>query len=148
MYKDFREFVARGNVFDLAVGVVIGAAFTSVVDSLVKDILMPPIGILTGGVDFDDLYINLSGRAYPSLDAAQKAGAATINYGLFLGNVISFLIVAAVVFLLVRSYNRLRVERESVPAEPTERECPFCRFKIPASASRCAHCTSDLTAAA
>lgn len=144
MLKEFREFVARGNVFDLAVGIVIGAAFTSVVNSFVQDVLMPPIGLLTGGVDFTNLYVNLGHQAYPSLAAAKAAGAPTLNYGSFINNVITFLIVAFAVFLLARGYNRLRQERESVPAEPTDRECPFCRFTIPLNATRCAHCTSAL----
>lgn len=148
MWKDFREFVSRGNVFDLAVGIVIGAAFTTVVRSFVDDILMPPVGRLTGGVDFSDLFVDLSGGEYASLAEAKAAGAATINYGIFLNNVLSFVIVALVVFLLVRGYNELRRERESVPAEPTDRECPYCRFRIPVGASRCAHCTSELAAQA
>lgn len=148
MLDEFKQFIAKGNVFDLAVGIVIGAAFTSVVQSFVKDILMPPIGLLTGDVDFSELYINLSGEEYTSLAEATEAGAATINYGMFLNNVISFLIVAVAVFLLVRSYNRLREKEKSVPAAPTEQECPYCRFKIPIGASRCAHCTSELAAAA
>ncbi len=147
MGKEFREFVARGSVFDLAVGIVIGAAFASIVDSFVKDILMPPIGLVTGGVDFSNLFINLSGQEYASLAAAQEAGAPTINYGAFLNNVISFLIVAFAVFLLVKQYNRLRQQQESVPAAPTDQECPYCRFTIPTGASRCAHCTSQLSAA-
>lgn len=146
MWKEFREFISRGNVFDLAVGIVIGAAFTTVVRSFVDDILMPPVGRLTGGVDFSDLFVNLSGGEYASLAEARAAGAATVNYGIFLNNVISFLIVALVVFLLVKGYNELRRERESVPAAPTEKECPYCRFKIPIGASRCAHCTSELAA--
>ena len=146
MVKEFREFIARGNVFDLAVGIVIGAAFTSVVNSLVEDILMPPIGMLTGGVDFKNLYLNLGEGSYPSLAAAKEAGAATLNYGNFINNVISFLIVAFAVFLLVKSYNRLREQRESTPAAPTDKECPFCRFTIPVGATRCAHCTSQLSA--
>ena len=147
MWTEFREFIARGNVFDLAVGIVIGAAFASVVDSFVKDILMPPIGLLTGGVDFSDLFINLSGERYASLAEATEAGAATINYGIFINNVISFLLVAFAVFLLVRRYNELRRKTESEPAAPTEKECPHCRFKIPVGATRCAHCTSELAAA-
>ncbi len=147
MGKEFREFIARGSVFDLAVGIVIGAAFASIVDSFVKDILMPPIGLVTGGVDFSNLFINLSGQEYASLAAAREAGAPTINYGVFLNNVISFLIVAFAVFLLVQQYNRLRQQQESVPAAPTDQECPYCRFTIPTSASRCAHCTSQLSAA-
>jgi large conductance mechanosensitive channel len=146
IHREFREFIARGSVFDLAVGIVIGGAFGTVVKSFVDDVLMPPLGVLTGGVDFKDLFISLSGQDYASLEAAQEAGAPTLNYGLFINNVISFLIVAFAVFLLVRSYNRLREERESVPAAPTDRECPFCRFKIPVGALRCAHCTSELAA--
>ncbi len=146
IYREFREFIARGNVFDLAVGIVIGGAFATVVKSFVDDVLMPPLGLLMGGVDFQDLFVSLSGQEYPSLAAAQEAGAPTVNYGLFINNVISFLIVMFAVFLLLRSYNRLREEKESVPAAPTDRECPFCRFKIPVAASRCAHCTSELAA--
>jgi large conductance mechanosensitive channel len=147
MLKDFKQFIARGNVFDLAVGIVIGAAFTSVVNSLVNDVLMPPIGMATGGVDFTNLFVALDGEEYASLADAQAAGAATINYGLFINNLISFLIVAFAVFLLVKSYNRLRQQQESVPAAPTDKECPYCRFSIPVGASRCAHCTSELAVA-
>jgi large conductance mechanosensitive channel len=147
MLTEFRKFIARGNVIDLAVGIVIGAAFTSVVNSLVNDILMPPIGHATGGADFTDLFVTLGDEEYASLADAQAAGAATINYGLFLNQVISFLIVAFAVFLLVRSYNRLRESQESVPAAPTDMECPHCRFTIPIGATRCAHCTSQLAAA-
>lgn len=146
MHKEFRDFIARGNVIDLAVGVVIGAAFKGVVDSMVKDILMPPIGYLTEGVDFTELYLNLSRTRYPSLAEATAAGAPTINYGLFLNQLISFLIVAFAVFLLVRAYNRLRRREESVPAAPTDQVCSYCLFKIPIGATRCAHCTSELAA--
>jgi large conductance mechanosensitive channel len=146
MWKDFREFIARGNVFDLAVGIIIGAAFTSVVNSLVKDIIMPPVGVATGGVDFSELYISLSGETYPSRKAAEEAGAATLNYGVFLNNCISFLIVAFVIFLLTKGYNRLRAKEEAKPPSPTEKECPYCRLRIPIAATRCAHCTSQLTA--
>ena len=146
MVREFREFIARGTVFDLAVGIVIGAAFTSVVNSFVNDILMPPLGFVTGVVDFTNLFITLGVGEYASLEEATEAGAATINYGNFINNLISFLIVAFAVFLLVRGYNRLREERESVPAAPTDRECPYCRFTIPVTASRCAHCTSELPA--
>ena len=145
---DFRTFVSRGSVVDLAVGIVIGAAFTTVVKSFVDDILMPPIGMLTGGVDFADLYLDLSGGGYASLEEAKAAGAATVNYGVFLNNLIAFLIVALAVFLVVQAYNRMRVDTDAGPAEPTDRECPFCRFKVPLAASRCAHCTSDLPPAA
>lgn len=146
MFREFQKFIARGNVVELAVGIVIGAAFTSVVRSLVDDVIMPPIGLVTGGVDFSNLYLNLGGERYASLAEAREAGAPTINYGLFINNLISFLIVAFAVFLLVQAYNRVREERESVPAAPTEKECPHCRFKIPVGATRCAHCTSELAA--
>jgi large conductance mechanosensitive channel len=145
MNTAFRTFIARGNVMDLAVGIVIGVAFTSVVNSFVNDILMPPVGLLTGGVDFTNLFINLSAQEYGTLAAAQEAGAPTLNYGLFVNSIISFLIVAFAVFMLVQSYNRLRENQESVPAAPTDMECPFCRFTIPLGASRCAHCTSPLS---
>jgi large conductance mechanosensitive channel len=152
MWAEFRKFIARGNVLDMAVGIIVGAAFTTVVKSLVDDIIMPPIGRLTGGVDFSDLYINLSGGEYASLADAKAAGAATINYGLFLNNVISFLIVAFAVFLLVRGYNRLvdtiarreQEEAEAAAPAPQEMECPYCRFTIPITATRCGHCTSEL----
>ncbi len=146
MMKEFREFIARGNVIELAVGVVIGAAFGRVVESLVKDVVMPPIGAVTGKVDFSEKYLNLSGTPYPTRAAAEAAGAATINYGVFINTVIQFLIVAFVIFLVVRSYNRLRRRHESEPVAPTDRECPFCLFKIPVAAIRCAHCTSELAA--
>jgi large conductance mechanosensitive channel len=146
MLREFREFVARGNVFDLAVGIVIGAAFTSVVNSFVQDILMPPLGLVTGGVDFSNLYVNLGDQEYPSLAAATEAGAPTLNYGIFINSLISFLIVAFAVFLLVRGYNRMRAQQETVPAEPTDQTCPYCRFTIPLTATRCAHCTSELPA--
>lgn len=144
MLQDFKKFIARGNVIDLAVGIVIGAAFTSVVSSFVDDVLMPPIGLLMGGVDFSELYINLSGGDYASLAAAKEAGAATINYGLFLNSVISFLIVAFAVFLLVQSYNRIRTQEEAAPPADTEKDCPFCLLRIPKEATRCGHCTSNL----
>jgi large conductance mechanosensitive channel len=147
MTKEFTKFITRGNVIDLAVGIVIGAAFTSVVSSFVNDILMPPIGRVTGGVDFSELYFDLSGGEYESLAAAREAGAATINYGLFLNNVIVFLIVAFAIFLVVQSYNKLRTLEESAPPAPTEKECMFCRMRIPMEASRCGHCTSDLASA-
>ncbi len=146
MWSEFRKFIARGNVLDMAVGIIIGAAFTTVVKSLVDDIIMPPLGRITGGVDFSNLFINLGPGTYTALDQAKKAGAATINYGLFLNNVTSFLIVAFAVFLLVKGYNHLREEKEARPAAPTETECPHCCLKIPVKASRCGHCTSDLAA--
>jgi large conductance mechanosensitive channel len=148
MMGEFRKFIARGNVFDLAVGIVIGAAFTSVVKSFVDDVLMPPIGVVTGGVDFSDLYIPLSRGSYDSLAAAKEAGAATLNYGVFLNNVISFLIVAFAVFLLVRGYNRLRTLEEAAPPAETEKDCPFCLMRVPKEAVRCGHCTSEIGGAA
>ena len=147
MLSEFRKFIVRGNVIDLAVGIVIGAAFTSVVKSFVDDILMPPIGRLTGGVDFSDLFIDLSPGEYASLAEAQEAGAATINYGLFLNNVIAFVIVAFAVFLLVKSYDRFRTIEEAAPPTPSEKDCPYCAMRIPKEAVRCGHCTSQLSGA-
>jgi large conductance mechanosensitive channel len=147
MFKEFKEFALRGNVIDLAIGVIIGAAFGKIVTSFVNDILMPPIGLLLGNVDFSNLFINLSGQPYGSLEEAQAAGAATINYGLFINTVLDFIIVAFVIFLLVRQVNRMRHEREAPPAEPTTRECPYCLSTIPLKATRCPHCTSELEAA-
>ena len=145
MFREFKEFIARGNVFDLAVAVVIGAAFSKIVDSFVKDIIMPPIGLATGGVDFSNLYVNLSGQTYPSLAAAQEAGAATINYGIFLNTMIEFLIVAFAVFLLVKQINRLKKPAPAVV--PETRDCPFCVSKIPIKATRCPFCTSQVQSA-
>lgn len=146
MFNEFRTFIARGNVIDLAVGIVIGAAFISVVNSFVADILMPPLGLLLGDVDFSELYINLGDVDYATRADAEAAGAPTLDYGVFLSNLIAFAIVAFAVFLLVRAYNRLREDHTSEPAEPTSAECPFCRFTVPLGATRCAHCTSELAA--
>ena len=142
MLREFKDFVMRGNVLDLAIAVIIGAAFGSVITSLVNDIIMPPIGVLLGGVDFTNLFLSLTGQAYPSLTAAKEAGAATINYGLFLNTVVNFLIVAFAIFLLVKQVNRLT--RPKVAPEPTTKECPFCMSSIPIKATRCPHCTSTL----
>jgi large conductance mechanosensitive channel len=147
MIKEFKEFVLRGNVVDLAVGIIIGAAFTAIVNSFVQDILMPPIGMLLGGVDFSNLFISLDGVDYPSLEAAQTAGAPTINYGLFIMALIDFLIVALVLFLIIRLVNRLRVTEEETTTGPASRACPYCRMEISVEASRCPHCTSTLEAA-
>lgn len=141
---EFRDFIARGNVFDLAVGIVVGGAFGTVVKSFVSDILMPPIGLLTGGLDFSSLFINLSGTHYASLADAQQAGAPTINYGLFINNALSFLIIALAVFMLVRGYNRLRRQAEEAPPPPSQKECPYCKMNVPIAASRCGYCTSEL----
>ena len=141
MFKQFKEFAMRGNVVDMAVGVIIGAAFGKIVSSLVTDILMPPIGLAMGNVDFSTLFIDLSGKHFATLAEAQKAGAATINYGLFLNSIISFLIVAFAVFLVVRQINRLKHE-EAPP--PTTKDCPQCAMPIPIPAKRCGHCTAML----
>ena len=145
MLKEFKEFAMRGNVMDLAVGVIIGAAFGKIVTSLVEDVLMPPIGQLIGKVDFSGLFINLSGTHYDSISAAKAAHppGATLNYGLFFNNVINFLIVAFVVFLVVQQMNRLTRKKEA-PAAPTTRDCPQCAMAIPIAAKRCGHCTSQL----
>jgi large conductance mechanosensitive channel len=147
MVKEFKEFILKGNVMDMAVGIVIGAAFGAIVTSLVNDVIMPPVGMLLGGVDFANLFILLKegtpGAPYATLVSAQEAGAVTINYGLFINALISFLIVALVIFLLIRSINRLRREEEA-PEEPTTKECTYCFTTIPLQASRCPHCTSQL----
>jgi len=144
MLQEFKEFTMRGNVLDMAIGVIIGAAFGKIITSFVNDILMPPIGLLLGGVDFSNLFINLSEQPYGSLEEAQAAGAATINYGLFLNTVLDFIIVAFVIFLLIRQVNRLKREPEALPAEPTTKECPYCLSTIPIKATRCPHCTSEI----
>jgi large conductance mechanosensitive channel len=143
MLKEFREFIARGNVVDLAVGVIIGAAFGAVVTSLVNDIIMPPIGLLLKGVNFKDLFVSLTGAAYPSLAAAQTAGAPTLNYGNFINTIINFLIVAFVIFLLVKGINQMK--RPAPAAAPTTKECQYCHTTIPLKATRCPNCTSQLT---
>jgi large conductance mechanosensitive channel len=147
MLREFREFAMRGNVLDLAVGIIIGAAFGKIITSFVTDVLMPPIGLLLGRVDFSNLFINLSGQPYASLAEAKAAGAPTINYGVFLNNVIDFLIVALAIFLLIRSINRLSRPWERAPEAPTTRECPFCLSAIPLKATRCPQCTSAVQAA-
>jgi large conductance mechanosensitive channel len=144
MLEEFRKFIMRGSVVDLAVGVIIGGAFGKIVSSLVNDVIMPPIGLLVGRVDFSDLFINLSGKPYDSLAAAQAAGAATINYGLFINTVIEFLIVALVLFVVIKQVNRLQTKKEAAPAAPTTKECPFCFTTIPIQAKRCPNCTSQL----
>ena len=142
MLKDFKEFIARGNVVDLATAVVIGAAFGKIVDSLVKDIIMPPIGLILGKVDFSNLFINLGDTKYNTLAEAQAAAAPTINYGMFLNQVITFIIVAFAVFLLIRNLNRFR--RTTEPAQAADKTCPHCIMTIPLAAKRCPHCTSEL----
>lgn len=151
MLKEFKEFILRGNVFDMAVGIIVGAAFGTIVKSLVDDVIMPPIGLLLGEVDFANLTILLKAGnpagPYAVLADAQAAGAVTINYGLFINAVVGFLIVAFVIFMLVRSINRMKREEEAPPAELTTKECPYCLSTIPIKAGRCAHCTSELEAA-
>lgn len=148
MFREFKEFSLKGNVIDMAVGVIIGAAFGSIVTSLVADIIMPPIGLLLGKVDFGNLFVVLSSGKVPgpysSLADAKAAGAVTLNYGLFINTVISFAIVSFAVFLLVKNINRLRRLEEAPPSVPTTSECPFCLSVIPIKAVRCAHCTSEI----
>ena len=142
MLKEFKDFALRGNVLDLAIGIIIGGAFGKIITSLVNDIIMPPIGLLLGKVDFSSLYINLSGKAYSSLSEAQAAGAATINYGSFLNTVIDFLIVAFIIFLIIRQVNRISPKPA---AKVTTRECPHCYSQISLKADRCPNCTSEVT---
>ena len=150
MFKEFNEFAIRGNVVDMAVGIIIGAAFGTVIKSLVADILMPPIGLLLGNVDFANLYVLLKpgnpAGPYLALAEAQKAGAVTLNYGAFINNIISFIIVAFAVFFLIRSLNRMK-KPEEAPAAPATKECPYCLSEVPVKATRCAHCTSELKVA-
>lgn len=144
MLKEFKEFAMKGNVMDLAVGFILGAAFGKIVSSLVSDIIMPPIGLILGKVDFSSLFLNLSGKSYASLAEAKAAGAATLNYGVFLNNVVDFLIVAFAVFLLVRIVNRWN--KPAPAAVPTTKDCPYCVSKIPVKATRCPNCTSQIPA--
>jgi large conductance mechanosensitive channel len=152
MLKDFKEFAMRGSVVDMAIGIVIGAAFGTIVKSFVDDVLMPPIGLLLGNVDFSNLFITLKEGAkaagpYASLAAAKAAGAVTLNLGLFINTLISFVIIAFAVFLVIKGINRMKREQVAPPAEPTTKECPFCLSTIPLKATRCPHCTSELGAA-
>lgn len=147
MLQEFKEFALRGNVLDLAIAVIIGAAFGAIVNSFVSDILMPPIGLLLGNADFADLFINLSGGRYETLAAAQEAGAVTINYGVFVNTIIDFVLIAFALFLIVRQVNRLQRKEEEKPEEPTTKECPYCLSTIPLAATRCPHCTAELESA-
>ncbi|PKN84552.1 MAG: large conductance mechanosensitive channel protein MscL [Chloroflexi bacterium HGW-Chloroflexi-8] len=144
MLQEFKKFIMRGNVVDLAVGVIIGGAFGKIVSSFVADVIMPPIGLLLGKVDFKSLFINLSGTDYPSLAAAQEAGAPTINYGLFINNIIDFLIVGLVIFFVIKAINKLQKPKVEEVAAPTTKKCAFCFTEIPIEATRCPHCTSQL----
>jgi large conductance mechanosensitive channel len=148
MFKEFKEFAMRGNVVDMAVGIIIGAAFGTIVKSLVEDVIMPPIGLLLGSVDFSDLFVTLKHGAvagpYLTLVDAKKAGAVTLSYGAFFNTIISFVIVAFSVFLLVKAMNTLKRKQEASTAAPTTKECPHCLSTIPVKATKCAHCTSSL----
>ena len=145
MLKDFKEFALKGNAVDLAIGVIIGAAFGTVVKSMVNDILMPPIGKMLGGVDFSNFFVVLGASQYPSLKAAKDAGAPTVNYGVFVNNVVNLLIVAGVLFLVVKGMNALRREHPvPAPAPRTTKDCPMCATSIPIAAKRCPNCTSNL----
>jgi large conductance mechanosensitive channel len=150
MLKEFKEFAMRGNVLDMAVGIIIGAAFGTIVNSLVQDVIMPPIGLLLGNVDFSNIFVVLKeGKVagpYASVAATKSAGAVTINFGVFINTIISFLIVAFAVFLLVRTINRLRRQEEAPPPVPTTKECTYCFSSIPIKATRCPQCTSELKA--
>ena len=150
MLKEFKEFAMKGNVLDMAIGIVIGGAFGTIVKSMVSDVIMPPIGLLLGGVDFSNMYAVLKqgdpAGPYAALVDAEAAGAVTVNYGVFINNVVSFLIIALAVFALVKSINSMRREKEAPPAEPTTKDCPFCTTEIAIAATRCPNCTSQLTA--
>jgi large conductance mechanosensitive channel len=145
MLKEFKEFIMRGNVLDLAIAVIMGAAFAPIISSLVNDILMPPIGLLLGGLDFKDLFVNLTRQPYPSLAAAKAAGVPVIAYGVFLNTLVNFLIVSFSIFLLVRQVNRLR--KPAAPEAPATKVCSYCLSVVALGASRCPHCTSDLKTA-
>lgn len=143
MLKEFRDFINRGNVFDMAVGVIIGGAFGKIVTSLVDDVLMPVIGKLTGGVDFSNLFVSLDGTSYPTLQAAEEAGAAVLKYGAFIQNIVNFLIIAFCIFLMVKVMMKMKKKPEQ--AAPTTKTCPLCKTEIPLEAVRCPHCTGELS---
>lgn len=147
MLKEFKEFAMRGTVLDMAIGIIIGAAFGKIINSFVSDLLMPPLGLILGKVDFSNLFINLSGKSFASLAEAKATGAPTLNYGIFVNTVIDFIIVAFAIFLLVRQVNRLKRTQEAAPAAPTTKECVYCLSSVPIKATRCPHCTSELKAA-
>ncbi|MGA2262971.1 MAG: large conductance mechanosensitive channel protein MscL [Acidobacteriota bacterium] len=145
MFKEFKEFAVKGNVLDMAVGIVMGVAFGKIITSFVNDVIMPPIGLLLGNVDFSSLFINLSGHPYQTIAEAKAAGAATVNYGVFFNTILDFLIVALVMFLMIRQINRLK--KAPAPAPVSTKECGHCFSTIPIKATRCPHCTSDLKTA-
>ena len=151
MLKEFKDFAMRGNVLDMAVGIIIGAAFGTIITSLVNDVIMPPIGLLLGNVDFSNIFAVLkegkTAGPYASVAAAKAAGAVTMNMGVFINTVINFIIVAFAIFMLIRSINQLKKKQEAPPVVPTTKECPYCVVSIPIKASRCPHCTSQLKAA-
>ena len=142
MLKEFKEFIMRGNVVDLAVAVIIGGAFGKIITSFVEDVLLPPIGLALGNVDFSNLFINLSGKDYPSVAAAKAAGAATLNYGIFFNHIINFLIIAFAIFILIKQINRM--QKPATAAAPATKDCPYCLSPVPVKATKCAHCTSEL----
>jgi large conductance mechanosensitive channel len=144
MFKEFKEFALRGNVLDMAVGIIIGAAFGKIVSSLVNDVIMPPLGLLIGNINFASMFVNLSGKPFESLAQAQQAGAATINYGIFINAIIDFVLVALVLFLLIKQFNRMKKEKPAPAAAPTTKDCPYCFSTIPIKATKCAHCTSQI----
>lgn len=153
IYREFREFIARGSVVDMAVGIAVGTAFAAIARSLVNDVIMPVAGLVLGNAEFEDLFFTLRAGAlapppYETLAAAQEAGAVTVNYGLFINSIVTFLIISAAVFLLVRTINSIRRKQEQAPPAAAERQCPFCLLNVPIAATRCAHCTSELPASA
>ncbi len=146
MMKEFKDFAMRGNVMDMAIGIILGAAFGKIVTSFVEDVIMPPIGLLLGRVDFSSLFLSLSGRHFDSVAAAKAAGAPTINIGLFLNTIVNFVIVAFAIFLVIQQMNRLMRKKETAPPPVTTKPCPYCLSDIPLAATRCAHCTSEVKA--
>jgi len=142
MLKEFKEFAMRGNVMDMAIGIIIGAAFGKIVSSFVNDVLMPPLGLLMGNADFSNKFVTLQGESFATLDAAKEAGAVTMNYGLFINTVIDFVIIAFAIFLVVKQMNKLKKKPEAPP--PNTKDCPFCLSAVPIKAKRCGHCTSEL----
>lgn len=142
MLKEFKEFALRGSVLDMAIGIILGVAFGKIITSFVEDILMPPLGLLIGKVDFSNLFFSLTGRHFDSVAAAKAAGAPTLNYGMFVNNVLNFLLIAFAIFLLIRQVNRFK--RQAPASAPSMRECPYCCASIPLKASRCSSCTSEV----
>lgn len=147
MFKEFKEFAMKGNVMDMAIGIIIGAAFGKIVSSFVSDILMPPLGLLLGNSDFTNKFLTLKGAALETLEAAKEAGSVTMNYGVFINTLIDFLIIAFAIFIMVRQINRMKRKPEAAPPPPNTKDCPFCFSVIPIKAVRCGHCTSELKSA-